>query len=410
MSLCYVTDWNIKGSGYFSIGASFIPALTKARDEPIIVLGLNYLGQEYSQTDFTVVPTAFDHIPARITHLLKDEELNLDKVVVALDLPLQMQILMNFPRQTRQFRYTGIFPLDGGPLIREWAAIAGEMNDAFVISKFAQKCCREAGLEVNYLPIGVTGWFVHAEPGFPEESRENYGTQDKFIILTIADNQERKNLSGAMEMVAQFAKDKSNVEHWVVTRMQGKYGWQLENLARRFGTRQITHFFDRDRKLEPEMLFLMYCNADVLLLTSKAEGLGMPVLETQMVGHAVPVVTRTSALVELVEQGSGLFIEPDYHWIDPFGNTDRVFPSIDDGVQKLEMVYNASEDSLKWLRELGRRHMATRTWDKAAQMFWDVMDRNNPMTVGDRSKVPWRYGGEDLQFPDHEYEFEYRGR
>jgi glycosyltransferase involved in cell wall biosynthesis len=408
VSLLYITDWNIHGSGYFSIGASLVPALTKARTEPIIVLGINYHGQEYTQTDFTIVPTLFEHIPPRIIALLQDKELNLDKVVVALDLPLQLQLLAGFPRQQRPFRYVGIFPLDGGPLVREWAAIAGEMNDAFVISQFAQKCCHEAGVEVNYLPIGVTGWFVHAEPGFPEEIRQRHGVADKFIILTVADNQERKNLSGAMEMVARFAKDKPDVEHWIVTRMQSRYGWQLETLARQLGIRHITHFFDRN--LDPQLMFLMYCSADVLLLTSKAEGLGMPVLEAQMVGHAIPIVTRTSALVELIEQGCGLFIEPDYHWIDPFGNTERVFPSVEDGVRKLEMVYNASDNSLEWMREYGRRFMSTRTWDKAAEVFWDVMDRHNPSTIGYRSRVPWYFGSEDLQFPDFAYEDEYRGR
>lgn len=408
MGLVYITDWNIKGSGYFSIGASLVPALTKVIDTPIIVLGINYQGQEYHQTDFTIVPTAFEHIPARINALLQDKELGLDKVVVALDLTLQAQLLTNFPRQKRPFRYVGVFPLDGGPLVREWAAIVGEMNDAFVISQFAKKCCEDMGLEVNYLPVGVTGWFIHADPEFVVELRHRKGIEGKFIILTIGDNQERKNLSGAMEMVAEFYKIHPNTEYWVVTRMQSRFGWQLESLARELGIRRITHFFDRE--LDPQEMFLLYCCADAMLLTSKAEGLGMPVLETQMVGHAIPIVTRTSALVELIEQGGGLFIEPDYGWVDPFGNTERVFPSVADGVKKLEMVYNASENALEWMREFGRRFMGQRMWDKAAEIFYDVIDRNNPSTIGFRNHVPWYFGGEDLQLPDFEYEHEYRGR
>jgi len=408
MGTIYITDWNVNGSGYFSIGSSFVPALTNSRDEPIIVLGMNYFGQEYSQTGFTIVPTEFAHIPARIGVLLQDEDLNIDKVVVALDLPLQMQLLTNFPRQKRPFRYIGVLPLDGGPLVREWAAVIGEMNDAFVISQFAKKCCDDAGIEVNFLPVTATDWFPHAEPGFSEETRTEHDVDDKFLVLTIADNQERKNLAGAMEMVARLAEHHDNIEYWMITRMDSRFGWQLESLARELGIRHITHFFNRT--LDPNTVFLFYNCADVMLLTSKAEGLGMPVLEAQMVGHAIPIVTRTSALVELVEQGGGLFIEPDYHWIDPFGNTKRVFPSIEDGVKKLEMVYNASEEAKEWMREFGRRFMGQRTWDKAAGIFWDVMDRDNPATIGFRTKVPWYFGQENMQFPDYEYEFEHRGR
>lgn len=411
MGLVYVTDWNPKGSGYFSIGASLVPALanlTEFRNESIVVLGINYQAQEYHQTDFAIVPTQFDHVPARIDVLLKDEELHLDKVVVALDLTLQMQVLTAFPRNKRPFRYAGIFPLDGGPLVREWAMVVGEMNEAFAISKFAQRCCENAGLEVNYLPMGAGGWFVHADPEFVAELKGAKSIEGKFIILTVADNQERKNLAGAMQMVTEFSKMHPNIEYWMVTRPQSMFGWQLESLARDLGIRHITHFFDRN--LDPQEMFILYCCADVLLLTPKAEGLGMPVLEAQMTGQAIPVVTRTSALVELIEQGGGLFIEPDYHWIDPFGNTERVFPSIVDGIKKLEMIYNASPDAIEWMREFGRRFMGQKTWDKAAEIFWDVMDRNNPSTVGIRDRAPWIFGGEDLQSPSFEYEHEYRGR
>lgn len=409
MGLIYCTDWNMHGSGYHSIGSALLPALTKDREhDKVIVLGMNYFGQEYKQTDYTVVPTEFAHIPARIRLLLQDEELNIDKVVVALDLPLQMSLLLQFPRAQRPFRYIGIFPLDGGPLVREWAMVIGEMNDAFVISKFAQKCCQEAGVNVGYLPVGVKGVFTHTEPGLREETRIEHGIDDKFLILTVADNHERKNLAGAMEMVAEFAKRYDNVEYWMVSTMGSKIGWRLETLARTLGIRKITHFFNRN--LKPELVYIFYVCADVLLHPVKAEGLGLPVLEMQMAGTGMPIATRTSALVELIEEGSGLFIEPEYHFIDPFGNTKRVFPSIEDGVKKLEMVYNTTEHSKEWMQEFGRRAAGARTWDKAAKVFWDVVDRNNPATVGLRSKVPWYLASYELEIPDYTYEQEHIGK
>ena len=407
MGILYITDWNVRGSGYFSIGLGLISALTKHTNETIIVLGMNYFGQEYWHEEFTVIPTEFAHIPARIKHLVADKELDIDKIIVALDIPLQSQLLVNFPRQQRGFRYIGILPLDGGPLVREWGLVIGEMDECFVISKFAQRCCAEAGLSVEYLPVVVSKYFGHSEPEFRERTRREFGAENNFIILTIADNQERKNLSGAMQMVAEFAQDKPDVEHWVVTRMESQYGWRLETLARELGTRKITHFFDRT--LPAERLFLFYTCADVLLHTPKAEGLGLPVLEAQSVG-AIPIATRCSAITELIEEGSGLFIEPGYEFIDPFGNTRRVFPSIEDGVKKLQLVYDASEYARELMRQHGRDAVDQRDWNVTAYWLLDILSRNRVATIGFRDNVPWYSAGYSLEVPDYTYGDEYIGR
>jgi len=211
-----------------------------------------------------------------------------------------------------------------------------------------------------------------------------------------------------MQMVAEFAKTHPDTEYWVVTRMGSRFGWKLESLARDLGIRKITHFFDRN--LTPQLLFLFHLCADVFLLTSKAEGLGMPVLEAMMVGGSIPLVTRTSALVELIEQGGGMFIEPDYEWIDPFGNTRRVFPSIEDGVKKLEMIYDAPEETRGWMRQHGRMFLDERKWEIVANIFWDIMNRGRDSTIGFRSKVPWYFAGHQVEVPDYKYTQEYIGK
>jgi len=300
MSILYISEFVARGSGYFRISESLAPCLDKK--EPLYFLGLNYRGA-YHHFNFTVIPTRADWIPRQMEEMLGDKSLGINKVIVALDLPVQTQkILGFFPPQKREgWRYIGIFPLDGGPLSRRFALPIRFMNEAFAISKFAYQCCLDLDIDVHYLPIG---FFVNvsqpAEKEHKENVRKKFNVADKFVVLFVGDNHERKYAVGAMEIFAEFSKDKDDTELWMVTRLGSPYGFDLEYYAQVWGIEDKVKFWDRT--LSSKSLWVMYAVSDVLLNTSKAEGLGLPLLEAMSVGGAIPVATRTSAIPELIEE------------------------------------------------------------------------------------------------------------
>jgi len=385
MAILYISEFVARGSGYFRIAEGLAPRLDER--EPLYFLGLNYRGA-YHPYNFTVVPTRADWIPAQMEEMLGDKSLDINKVVVALDLPVQTQrVLAFFPPQKREgWRYIGIFPLDGGPLSRRFALPIRFMNISFAISKFAHHCCLDLDLDVHYLPIGIEekSWRP-IEKEHKEKVRKEFNVADKFVVLFVGDNHERKYAVGAMEIFAEFSKDKDDTELWMVTRLGSAYGFDLEYYAQMWGIEDRVKFWERT--LSPKSLWLMYAASDVLLNTSKAEGLGLPLLEAMSVGGAIPVGTKTSAIVELVEEGGGLLIDCEYDFWDVYGDTRRCFPSISDGISKLQMLYEASDDFLDHLREFGRSYARSRSWDYTLETFYDIIGAERKGCVGDRKPL-----------------------
>jgi len=97
-----------------------------------------------------------------------------------------------------------------------------------IISKFGFEEAKRAGVfNAGYLQISIDteSW----KQPTPEERRRIRSImgfeEDTFAVLTVADNQERKNLSTAMQIFADFAKDKPNARYVLVTKKDSPVGW-----------------------------------------------------------------------------------------------------------------------------------------------------------------------------------------
>jgi glycosyltransferase involved in cell wall biosynthesis len=178
----------------------------------------------------------------------------------------------------------------------------------------------------------------------------------------VADNQERKNLSKAMEIVSKVKDEGIKVKYILVTREHSEVGWKLRDLAMDYNIASELMIFERGMSFGE--LYSLYAIADVFLLTSKAEGLGMPVMEAMSVGVPV-VVTSCGAMPELLGDGRGLLMDTEYSMIDPWGNSRRDFPSTNSGVYNL-MLVNKGRDGTgnpSLMVRMAREYMESRTWD-----------------------------------------------
>ena len=94
MTILYISDFDLQGSGYMNIGVQLCEQLHKKGHE-VIALGLGYNGQEHHQP-FSIVPAARIQDLAPMVINLKNGGVDVEAVVVALDIPLQEKLLDQF--------------------------------------------------------------------------------------------------------------------------------------------------------------------------------------------------------------------------------------------------------------------------------------------------------------------------
>lgn len=345
MKIAVITDMDIKGSGYKNLSVPLLEGLAKNGHE-IKVAGLSYKGEEH-WWDFSVIPAA--NIGDAIA-IIKNLDIlwDIDVLLVLLDIPIQESLLANFAE--RDFKYVGVFPVEAGPLCMTWAMVISQMDKALVISEFGTEEVRKTGIAAEHIQIGIDTDMWKAPTDEEKLSlRESFGLdEDTFVILTVADNQERKNLSRSMEIVSDYIHEfpDRKVQYILVTREHFWGGWKIQDYAQTLGI--SGNMIVVERGVPFDKLWGLYAMADAFLLTSKAEGLGMPILEAMAM--KVPVVcTNATAMRELMGDGErgypiDYFDVPEFDpYIDPFGNAYRYFAKRKNGVVALGISQGSPE-------------------------------------------------------------------
>src|SRR4030042_941732 len=206
MRIVWLSDMDLQGSGYLNLSIPLCSGLA-ARGHEVKVAALGYNGTEHNY-DFSLVPAKSMQEALAVAQNLYNLW-HFDVFVVALDIPIQEQILHSM-MQKPPFKYVGIMPVEADPLCLSWAMALMQMDKVFVISQFGTDEAKKVGVEAEHIQLGIdtTAWKI---PTMDERNniRKNMGfEEDTFAILTVADNQERKNLSHAMDVFSKFAENK----------------------------------------------------------------------------------------------------------------------------------------------------------------------------------------------------------
>jgi len=371
-----ITDFDSVGSGYKHVCTPLFTKLAEMGHD-IKVAGMMYRGEE-NWFPFSVIPAQNVQEAVGIcTNLIQLWEP--DIVLVALDLPIQKNLYNKLaPMFTRKkddtrpsIKYIAITPLENGPLTMSWAIPLFQMDAVFFISELGKREAEKVGLSnVEHLRVGIDTASWH--PATPEEKfklRDGLGIpQDAFVILTVADNQERKNLWAGVRATSLLKKVLNKpIRYVLVTRMENPYGWNLKDLVITEGVKDECIFFERG--MSNKDLWGLYAASDVYLQPSKAEGLGLPVLDAMACG--VPVVaTDTGALHELLEDNRGILCPVAYSFTDVWGNSTR---DMIDTIKLSDRLFNISGKTLEPDVDKSLEYVRERNWDAPAKHFDGVI-------------------------------------
>lgn len=367
MKILYISDLELKGSGYKNLSIPLCEGLVRKGHE-VRVVGLGYKGEEHN-FNFSLVPAAnFQEVFAIIQNLYNMTKF--DVMIVALDIPLQEQMLRQM--QNRPFKYVGIMPVEADPLCASWAMVLMWMDKPLIISKFGTEEAHKAGVvSAEYIEMGIDtkSWRRPTQEERTKIRKSLFAADDEtFVILTVADNQERKNLSAGMEIFKKFNEQVPNSRYALVTREYNMVGWRLRDYAQVLGI--SNNFLIFERGMDFRQLWSTYAGANVFLLPSKAEGLGLPLLEAMAIGLPC-VATNVCGMKELLSGGRGYLIDYEYKHCDCFGNGNRYWINKEQTLLTLINIHGSSEETLKIVTDKARAFVEQRDW----QIGVDTLDR-----------------------------------
>lgn len=385
--IVYISDLNMGGadssqegiprSGYANIAMELCRGLSKL-DYEVMVLGLGYTGQEYDE-DFHIIPCNDLQDIVGNTNNLKfmwlDENRQpgsgVDAMIVALDIHVFQEQILPYAKKM-SLPYICITPLESDPLCITWANLLREMDKVFFISQFGTDEAIKAGVEAEHIEVGIDtqAWRLRTKEEY-QKIRASLGfDEEDFVVMTVADNQERKNLGRGLQIVAELKKEGVSVRHILVTREHSQVGWKLYDLAFDLGISSELRVFQSGMPFRD--LYTLYCAADAYLCCSKGEGLGIPIMEAMCIG--VPVVAnKTGAIPELLAEGRGWIADWARWQYDPFGNQKRYDIDISSAVGCLLEI--REKDFVEERTRLARKFMESRTWDKPVKQVHDAIEK-----------------------------------
>lgn len=386
-----ITDMDSVGSGYKHICVPLFTELMKLEDYEIKVIGFMYQGEEHTHP-FSVIPAiTIEEASKMATNLI--QLWFPDIILVAMDMPIQVRLRQEFAPYMNRFqpeieqgsqtprKYIAITPLENDPLLADWAVHLFDMDGVFFISQLATDEAHKAGVvKADHLLVGCDTESMRPV-SFEEKVkfREGLGiAQNAFVILTVADNQERKNLGHGMEAVARLKNLVTRpIKYILVTREHNPYGMKLRSYAAELGINQELIIFERG--MSTGDLWGLYAISDAYLQPSKAEGLGLPVLDAMCC--KVPVVaTDTGAMTELLAEGRGHLVPGAYTFRDVWGNSRRVMMDQDKAARELQAIVEAGCEHVDAAYEYVKR----RTWDIPAKQLHEKIKE---LTDGKKTKT-----------------------
>jgi glycosyltransferase involved in cell wall biosynthesis len=214
------------------------------------------------------------------------------------------------------------FPVDSDPIPPQVVDRVRRSWRGITFSKFGQRQAREAGLDVEYVPLGVET-SVYA-PIDKKAARERSGMpQDAFVVGMVAMNKEvpsRKAFPQVFQAFAEFRQRHRDAVLYLHTQprgLGGKIGIDLIALAEAHGIEGSVHFAHEyvvSMGVKDVEMATFFSALDVLVAPSLGEGFGAPILEAQACGRPV-IVGGWTAMPELCFAGVQIpLAEADPYW------------------------------------------------------------------------------------------------
>jgi glycosyltransferase involved in cell wall biosynthesis len=207
--------------------------------------------------------------------------------------------------------------------------------------------------KVSAIPEAARACFKPMSFAETADARRRLGIGDYFL-LTVGTLEPRKNLAVLISAFAELAKERT--ENAIQLVIAGGRGWLSSPLFEAIEKSPMRDRIVLTDYLHDDDLQALYSSCRAFVYPSIHEGFGLPPLEAMACGAAV-IASRIPALEETTG-GAALLFDPR----SPSELTANI----------LELIDN--EKARRELAAAGQRRAAEFSWEKTAQLTWDVYE------------------------------------
>jgi glycosyltransferase involved in cell wall biosynthesis len=349
MKILFWGDAPTINTGFGVVSKNILNRLA-AKGHDINVLGINHYGTPYDQKEFPyfIYPCdkggpeqvfGYDKLWFLVNELKPD-------ILFILNDPWIINTAISKKRvDTPYLKTMAYYPIDSGPLKKEWATTLTGLDAQVCYSNFAEKIVTTAnGKRPDNLYQVYHG--VNRKTYFPinqQQARATLGLPlDAFVVGMVARNQYRKRFDLLMRAFTEFAEDKPEAKLYLHTAVKD-IGFDIVDLSDQFNMGDkliLTEDMSASKGVPEDFLNVIYNTFDVNCLISLGDGFGLPVAESMATGCA-QLVSDHSCLKELVDGHGGLTVKNATWLLNTSSiNTWGGVSDVEDLKNKLELLYN----------------------------------------------------------------------
>jgi len=378
-------------TGFGQVSRNILPALQATGRYEVQVLGINYWGDPHHYP-FPIWPMAVNNQRdpygrQRLQQHLLDPALEYDFLFFMQDtfiLDFLPSLLANLTKAGKRFKSVFYYPIDGIPK-KVWVEAAASVDQPVTYTQFGrqQSISLVPSIEekLKIIPHGVDPrvFYPLPKPQVQEFRRKYLGPlADKFIIMNLNRNQQRKDIPATIRAFAELRKHRPNTLLYLHMAAVDQ-GWNLPEVISAFGL-DITKDVILPQNFSPavgfplEVVNMIYNMSDLVVSTTVGEGWGLSWIEAM--ACRVPICYPiNTCLGEYITEETGLPHksggDPDHITVLPNDNeVPRPTSHIYDLVDKLVFAYDNREEITR--RAHNAYNMVTRNlvWENNINPQW----------------------------------------
>lgn len=304
--------------------------------------------------------------------------------------------------------------VEGAPIVNHrWRSILAAVDNVAATQFGADALKAATGRAFPWVYTGVDHK-VFNETGTRDELRNYHHLEDKFVIMSVAQNVRRKQLTRLIEAVSILKhrhKRKDIVLYLHSSPFQNHWleGWNLIEMEQAFGIADITihdprlapglHSFipERSNRADQPGLVELYNMADLFVLPSQVEGFGMPTAEAMACGLPA-VVTKYAAGWEVASPASkGI---PVHDW-EIHKSGQRYANVKPDAVAEIMLKLHRNPNELKRMKDAGLERVKDFQWSDFERTIVAEADR---LLSGDQTSSDERQEKDSSEAPQEAQE------